>query len=289
MPRNLDLTALRSFVTVADTGGVTRAAGILNLTQSAVSMQLKRLEDALDVPLLDRSGRGIALTSAGEQLAGYGRRMLALNDEVFGKLTADEYEGEVRLGVPHDIIYPNVPRILKTFSAAFPRMKVHLVSAPSRSLKDMFARGACDVILTTEDAPDAGGDVLVELPLQWIGAIDGTAWRKTPVPIAFCSNCAFRGPTIQCLEAAGLDWQMVVDSELENAVEAAISADLAIHAAIKGGMPPQTEVIDHGGLLPPLGTSKIILYRQGADSRVLDALGNIVRQAFGLREHLAVA
>lgn len=84
MPRNLDLTALRSFVTVADSGGVTRAALQLNLTQSAVSMQLKRLEESVGQPLLDRSGRGVALTPQGEQLAGFARRMLALNDEAWG-------------------------------------------------------------------------------------------------------------------------------------------------------------------------------------------------------------
>lgn len=104
MPRNLDLTALRSFVAVADTGGVTKAAGLLHLTQSAVSMQLKRLEESLDAPLLDRAGRGIALTAQGEQLLSYARRMLVLNDEVYGKLTSNAYEGEVTLGVPHDII-----------------------------------------------------------------------------------------------------------------------------------------------------------------------------------------
>ncbi|MEE8455847.1 MAG: LysR family transcriptional regulator, partial [Limibaculum sp.] len=82
MARNLDLTALRSFVTVAETGGVTKAAHQLHLTQSAVSMQLKRLEESLAQPLLDRSGRGVALTNQGEQLLSYGRRMLALNDEV---------------------------------------------------------------------------------------------------------------------------------------------------------------------------------------------------------------
>ena len=129
MPRNLDLTALRSFVTVADAGGVTRAAGLLNLTQSAVSMQLKRLEEQLGLALMDRSGRTIGLTAAGEQLLGYGKRLLALNDEVYGRLTAQEYEGELRLGVPHDIIYPYMPRVLKAFSAAFPRMRVQLTSA----------------------------------------------------------------------------------------------------------------------------------------------------------------
>ena len=87
MARNLDLTALRSFVTVAESGGVTRAAQQLHLTQSAVSMQLKRLEESLNQPLLDRSGRGVSLTNQGEQLLSYGRRMLALNDEVMARMT----------------------------------------------------------------------------------------------------------------------------------------------------------------------------------------------------------
>ena len=87
MARNLDMTALRSFVAVADTGGVTRAAGFLNLTQSAVSMQLKRLEESLDAELLDRTARQIALTPAGEKLLGYARRMLELNDEIWSRLT----------------------------------------------------------------------------------------------------------------------------------------------------------------------------------------------------------
>ena len=93
--RNLDMTALRAFATVAEVGGVTRAAGVLNLTQSAVSMQLKRLEESLNITLLDRSARSIGLTPAGEQLLVYTRKMLRLKDESFSRLTATEYEGEV--------------------------------------------------------------------------------------------------------------------------------------------------------------------------------------------------
>ena len=100
MPRSLDLTALRSFVAVADTGGVTRASSFLHLTQSAVSMQVKRLEDALGLRLLERAGRGVVLTAAGEQLLGYARRMVSLNDEAFSRLTHQDFQGEVGLGVP---------------------------------------------------------------------------------------------------------------------------------------------------------------------------------------------
>ena len=101
--RNLDMTALRAFVTVADTGGVTRASGFLNLTQSAVSMQLKRLEKSVGVSLLDRSARKLALTRQGEQMLSYARRMLSLNDEAMTRLTAQDYEGQLALGVPSDI------------------------------------------------------------------------------------------------------------------------------------------------------------------------------------------
>ncbi|MEC7965928.1 MAG: LysR family transcriptional regulator, partial [Pseudomonadota bacterium] len=97
--RNLDVTTLRSFVAVAELGGVTRAAGFLNLTQSAVSMQLKRLEELLNLSLIDRSSRSVSLTASGEQLLSYARRMVNLNDEVMSRLTDQAYECEIVLGV----------------------------------------------------------------------------------------------------------------------------------------------------------------------------------------------
>lgn len=277
--RNLDLTALRSFATVAEAGGVTRAAGILNLTQSAVSMQLKRLEESLGIGLLDRSARTIALTAAGEQLLAYAQRMLSLNDEIYGRLTAQEYEGELRLGVPHDAIYPHIPQILKKVAAAYPRMKVKLLSSSSKELRTMFARGDCDFILTTEAVPGEGGEILVTLPLKWVGAIGGSAWRNDPVPLALCNNCNFRPGVLRKLEEAGLRWDMAVDSGLTSANEAAVSADLAIMAAIEGGIPPLTEVIRHEGALPDLGETNIVLYYQRPDSPMDAEIAEMIRAA----------
>ena len=278
--RNLDLTALRSFLTVADTGGVTRAAGVLNLTQSAVSMQLKRLEESLGLALMDRSGRGIGLTAAGEQLAGYARRILSLNDEVFGRLTATEYEGELRFGVPHDIIYPYLPQILKRFALDFPRMRMQLVTGPSLRLKAQLQRGELDVILTTEAETDSGGVALTEVPLVWIGAVRGTVWRERPLRLALCSSCVFRTDAIRRVEAAGLPWESIVDSPIDKAAEAAISADLAIGVSVANSLPPQTEVIEHGGALPDLGRTRVILYRQAAEDPVVAALSKMLRQAY---------
>lgn len=280
MARNLDMTALRSFVAVADAGGVTRAAGMLNLTQSAVSMQLKRLEDALDLALLDRTARTIGLTPAGEQLLGYARNMLQLNDQILSRLTATEFEGELKLGVPHDIIYPVVPAVLKRFAVEFPRMQVRLISAPTRKLLKMFGRGEVDLILTTEENCGPGGQVLVELPLLWIGAQNGQAWRKTPLPVAFCSNCIFRSGVLQALNQAGVAWHMAVDSEMDNAVEAAVSADLAVHVALKGSLPPHTEVIDHGGLLPALKPQNINLYVLKPEDHPSAEMADIIKRCY---------
>ena len=260
MARNLDLTALRSFVAVADAGGVTRASGFLNLTQSAVSMQIKRLEEMLGVEVLDRSGRQVALTAAGEQLLGYARRMLALNDEVMGRLTRDPHEGEVVLGVPHDIVYPVIPQVLQHFARTFPRMKVSLISSFTRVLKAQFGRGECDIILTTEDTVDPGGVTLAELPLVWVGAPGGVAWKGRPLKLAYEHNCIFRQGVQAALDRAGIPWQMAVESDSTRTIEASVSADLAVHTVLAGSEPPYVERISHGGALPDLKRMKVNLY-----------------------------
>jgi DNA-binding transcriptional LysR family regulator len=280
MARNLDTTALRSFVTVADTGGVTKAAGMLNLTQSAVSMQLKRLEENLGVSLLDRSARQISVTAEGEQLLSYARRMLALNDEALQRLTSQDYEGEITLGVPHDIIYPYVPPVLRRFAADFPRMQIKLVSSPTKSLREMFARGEIDMILTTEETSGEGGEALVTLPLVWVGAVGGTAWRNRPLPVAFCSNCNFRASVLRKMDDASFDWRMAVDSDLDNAVEAVVSADLAVHAVIQGLYPNSCAPVPHDGALPDPGKTQIVLYLQSKEDPVQAEMRDMIRQSY---------
>lgn len=279
--RNLDITTLRSFVAVADSGGVTRAAGFLHLTQSAVSMQLKRLEELLGLDLLDRSGRTIALTASGEQLLVYARRMIALNDEVVGRLTDQAYEGEIVLGVPHDIVYPVIPQVLKQFHAAFPRVKVHLVSSYTRGLKEQFGRGECDLILTTETTLDAGAESLCRKPLVWIGAPGGAAWRQKPLKLAFGRLCTFRPKVIEALDEADIPWDVIVETESDRTIEATVSADLAIHTMIEGTEPPHLERISHGALLPELPMQQINLYgAQSAKGLVHDTLADFLRQGF---------
>ncbi|MEM6940447.1 MAG: LysR family transcriptional regulator [Pseudomonadota bacterium] len=279
--RNLDITTLRSFVAVADSGGVTRAAGFLHLTQSAVSMQLKRLEDLLGLPLLDRTGRTIGLTQSGEQLLAYARRMVALNDEVITRLTDHAFEGELTLGVPHDVVYPAIPQVLKQFNAAFPRVRVRLEASYTRVLKEQYARGGCDLILTTETGIDQGGETLTVKPLVWIGAPGGAAWRQRPLQLAFCRQCVFRGHVVSALDEAGIAWEMSVDTESDRTIEATVSADLSIHAMVEGTEPPYLQVIDHGGALPDLPEQHINLYgAKESRDEVYNTLIGLLREAF---------
>lgn len=274
MPRNLDLTALRSFVAVADAGGVTRAAGFLNLTQSAVSMQLKRLEESLGIALLDRSARTIALTPMGEQLLSYVRRMLELNDEIYGKLTAQDFEGEITLGVPHDIIYPAIPRVLQRFSAAYPRLRVKLISSNTNQLRAQFARGEVDLILTTEPEATPGAIPLTTRKLVWIGAPNGQAGRARPLRLAFSNVCLFRTIAQRTLDSAGIAWEMAMEGDGDTAIEATVSADLAVHASLEGTEPADLTVIPASAGLPKLGEMQINLYR--GDLGAGPAMGDLV-------------
>ncbi len=261
MTRNLDMTALRSFVAVADTGGVTKAAGLLNLTQSAVSMQLKRLEESLNAALLDRSARTIGLTPQGEQLLSYARRMIILNDEIYGKLTATAFEGEVTLGVPHDIVYPVIPQVLKRFAAAYPRVRVQLVSSFTRGLLEDFNRGEIDVVLTTEDSVGVGGQTLTQIPLIWVGAPGGQVWKQRPLRLAYEQNCIFRQFVQRRLDEVGIAWDMAVDSNSTRTIEATVSADLAVHTMLEGTEPRHFERINHGGQLPTLRKMNVNIYK----------------------------
>lgn len=282
MPRNLDLAALRSFVTVADVGGVTRAAGYLNLTQSAVSMQIKRLEDSLGLALFLRAARKLALSPEGEQLVSYGRRMLALNDEVLSRFSSTACEGDIRLGVPHDVVYPAIPGVLKRMAQAYPRVRVNLVSSFTVLMKPAFARGEFDVILTTEEFPDTGAEVLGARPLVWVGAQGGSAWQRRPLRLGFKDTCIFRPTAQAALDAAGIAWDMATGGESEQAVEATVAADLAVSARMAGSIPEGTEVIAGDNQLPALGEMKLGLYRANRrNDEAVEMLMSELRCAYG--------
>lgn len=281
MTRNLDITALRSFVAVADAGGVTRAAGFLNLTQSAVSMQIKRLEDMLQVKLLNRVSRTVTLTPEGDQLLSYARRILEMNDELLARMTAQEFEGSITLGVPHDIVYPVVPEVLRRFNEEFPRVEVKLLASYTRLLQEQFGRGEVDLILTTENELREGGEMLIEVPLIWVGARGGKAWQARPLRLAFEPKCRFRSVALAELDKAGIDWEMAVQDESARVIEASISADLAIHAVLEGAEGRNCTRVQDNGALPRLPMTMINMYVSNVTRGPLtNRLAELMRQGY---------
>jgi DNA-binding transcriptional LysR family regulator len=290
MARNLDLTALRSFTAIADAGGVTRAAAQLNLTQSAVSMQLKRLETQLGLELFDRSGRSLALTAPGEQLLAYARRLLSLNDEAWGRMTGQAFEGELTLGVPQDIMYPQIPRVLRQFAREYPRVKVLLTSDLTVDLRHRFSRREIDVILTTEEDLGPDGETLVVQPLVWVGAEGGQAWRARPLRFGSTARCVFRRTALDALERAGCPWELAVDSVSCSAVEVSVAADLAVFVQLASSIPARCEMIRHGGALPNLPDYLINMYvTEGPRAALAEGLARAVRQAYCRVERMAAA
>lgn len=258
--QNLDLSTLRSFVTIAESGSMTRAAGRLFMTQSAISMQIKRLENSLGLTVFDRSAQGMTTTTEGEQLLHFASQMLAINDEAMGRLTSPDYEGQIRLGVPCDIIYPNIPGILKEFSRDFPRVQIKFSSGGTYSLRNQFEQGLLDVVLTTEPKPSQEGKLISTSPLLWVGSDEGTAWKKRPLPLGISKNCAFRSTAIEALDQAGIDWVDIVASEDMTAAEAMTSADLCVSAELDCVKDSGRAAINHSGQLPTLPNVSIVLY-----------------------------
>lgn len=286
-PRDLDLGALRSFVTIAEVGSMTRAANRLHKTQSAISMQIKRLEDVLDMTLFDRNSKGMAPTASGDQLLRYANQMLSINDQAWNKLTSPEYEGEVTLGVPVDIITPYIPNVLCAFNRSFPRVRVSLKSSRTLELLDQFQQGLYDIVLTTEVHPGEHGEILSKQSVVWTGAVKGEAWRQRPLPISMSKNCFFRSQVIEQLNQSGIMWQNMIETDDDLAGLAMVSADLAVTAELEqavsqsSGPTPEREIIDHVDELPMLPEHSIVMYcRKGTNGELTGKLGEFLIKEF---------
>lgn len=281
MSRNLDVAALRSFLTVARIGGVTRAATQLNLTQSAVSLQIKRLEAVFGQALFERSGRGVTLTSRGEQLVGPARQLLEINDETLLRMTSVASAGEIIVGVPDDLLHPHVPKVMRAFAEAHPRTKVQLHSGQSATLKEQFVRGALDLMLTTEPKLEPGAEGIARAPLVWVGAPGGRAWRRRPLPLGTVAGCRLARPAIESLNAAGFDWRLEASAVATPAMETSIAADMVVSTLIRGTVPDRLEVIPHRGALPALPELHVAMYlTQGPRRRLAEPLAAQFRVAY---------
>ncbi len=281
MPRNIDLGALRTFLTVAEIGVLTHAAAQLNLTQSAVSLQIKRLEESFGQPLMRRGPRGVTLTSQGEQLLCYAKRLIALNDDAWAQMTAPQTKGEIQFGAPEDLLLPHAPRAMQAFAAMYPDASVRLHSTLTSELKARLEEGALDLVLATEPELGPGGETLAREPLVWMGAVGGSAWRRRPLPLGTVDRCMFTKPAIEALDAAGVDWRLELDAGTVQAVEACMVADMVVHLQMRSTIAPPFEIIEHGGQLPQLPHFLVNLYvGKGPRRRLAERFADVIRDAY---------
>ncbi|MBL6954250.1 MAG: LysR family transcriptional regulator [Alphaproteobacteria bacterium] len=266
MIRNLDTSLLRAFAAVAGTGNMTASAAKLGLTQGAVSQQIRRLEETLQCALFDRSRRGLKLTKRGEQLLGPSRQLLELNDEIWNEMTAPPMRGEVRLGIPYDLITTYLPLVLEGFVEANPQIEVSLVSAASPELLDAMKKGEVDLALVEEPLDSTGGECLCVERLLWIGRKDGTAFQKRPLPLSIVDEtCAFRPSIVTALEQTGMPWRSVFENGNIEATMTTVRADLAVTASLASLVPDDLEVLSRATGLPDLPSFAINLYLRDID------------------------
>lgn len=285
MPRNIDIALLRAFLGVVETGSVTRAARLLNLTQAAVSQQLRRLEELFGTALFDRAGRQMRLTLSGERLVPHAEKLMSLNDEVFGLMSAAQHEGEVRLGVPHDIIMPNIPPVLRRFDHAYPKVRLTLVSSTTKLLLDDLANGVIDLMLSTLPATPEAAELLLADQLVWVGGRGGDAHTRTPLPLSLGEEtCMFRAVSTKLLAEADRDWRPVCTVGTWEPVHATLVADLAVMPMLRSSVPADLAIIGPEAGLPALPAYNINMHFPATGRSVLaEELAQMIRQEFKSR------
>jgi len=258
--RNLDIELIRAFVAAAEHGGITRAGNVLNLTQSAVSQQIMRLEARLGQALFRRERRGLTLTAGGERLLAKARRLIRLNDEIWAEMTT-AFAGRVRLGVPYDLVGANLAPLLKGFAEASPLVEVSLVCASSPQLLAALGRGEVDLSLVEQPLDQAGGECLGIERLVWVGAKAGIAHGRDPLPVSLVAEtCAFRPAVTAALDAQGRAWRSVFENGTIDATTATVRADLAITAWLAGTVPADLAILGPADGLPELPPFAVTLH-----------------------------
>lgn len=263
----LDPELLQAFVAVADHRSFTRAAAMLNRTQSAVSMQIKRLEDRVGAELFLRGPAGVDLSPAGEGLLGYARRILTLNEEAIGRLREHKIEGLVRLGVSDDYGTLIVPPLLASFVAEYPRIQIQMETGLTAGMPDRLGE-SFDLVIAMHAEGQGDGDFLCRERALWaIGAgqsIEGT----DPLPLAlYPPGCLFRKWAIDALDAVRRPWRLAFVSHSLGAVESVAAQGLAVTVVKSGTMSAKLRALAEPDGLPPLPSADIRLHRTSTLSR----------------------
>jgi len=277
----LDNEVLRTFVAISECGTFTGAAKVMHRTPSALSMQIKRLEQNLGKCLFIREPRQVRLTPEGEALLDYSRRLLRLNEEAVQYFLSPTLEGKVGIGTSDDVGTRILPEVLAQFARSYPAVLVNVVVGSSKQNLTRLDAGELDMALVTvaDEVRDIRGEVVHEEPLVWAGREGASAFLRTPLPIAVAhEGCSWRRISLRALARAGKPYRIAYTCEHCSGQEAAMVADLAVAPFPKSLVRPPLKEIDNQDL-PEIGSYQLALVRRGSN-QLNDALALHVKGAF---------
>lgn len=282
-----DLDVLRSFVTGMDLGSYAKAADRLGRSTSAISAQLKRLEEQAGAPIFRKAGRGLALTEAGETMLAYARRLLDLNDEAAAALHGTELEGWVRLGLQEDFGETLLPEVLGRFARAHPKVRIEARVVRNVELVERVTSGKLDLALAWSDGfRTAHTDRIAEVPLCWVGPANGAVrWRADSgetMPLASLeAPCLLRSIATKALDRAGIGWRISFVSPSLGGLWAATAAGLGLALRTPLGLPDKVRQLMPGEAgLPSLPKLDLVLHRAEVEaSPATERLASIILQS----------
>jgi DNA-binding transcriptional LysR family regulator len=279
----LDLDVLRTFVAIAETGSFTTAATAVYRTPSAVSMQIKKLEDILGRSVFSRDARSVALTTDGEMLLGYARRLLAINREAVAKFIIPDIVGVVRLGSPDDYGERVLPHVLKRFAQSHPSIAVDVVIDQSVNLRRRMDDRMLDITLLTNSYKTSavGAEALLTEPIVWAGAKGGCAHLREPLPVSIWEEgCAWRAGALEALGRDGRDYRVAYMSSHTAAQRAAIMADLAVAPLPKSFLGNDMVELGPKDGLPTIGNYDLAMVVSPDASAPVKAVADHIRATF---------
>ncbi|MGF1611944.1 MAG: LysR substrate-binding domain-containing protein [Kiloniellales bacterium] len=282
MEVRLESDLLRTFLAIVDSGSFTRAADAVGRTQSAVSMQIKKLEGIVGRPLFLRGGRGLRLTAEGEALLGDARRVLQLLDQAARSLRTEAPEGPLRVGIPEEYGASLLPRVLARFAAAHPAVEVTLHCAPSPALATALSRQELDAAVVVSDGESLPGEILLHDPTLWVTSSHHLAHEQEPLPLAlFDRGCWWRDWALRALDRQRRAYRVAYTSASIAGVAAVIASGLAVGVLGRSTMPPDTRaLLPEDGFAALAGSNVVLLRRSGAASAALDSMAEALRAAF---------
>ncbi len=278
--RDLQIDWLKCFVATVDAGSLSSAAAEVHRSQSAVSMQIKKLEQAVGHALLRRGPRLLELTPEGRTLLGFARRMLDLQAEAQAALQAEAVTGVVRLGVPDDYASKYLTPVLRRFAPRYGGVEIQLDCEQSTALIPRVQRGELDLALVSRDHARRG-TLLFHEPMVWVGSPQFEVWARDPLPIAVYEAASLgRRSAINALALQGRPYKIVYNSSNLAGQIAAVDSGLAIAALTQCSAPAHLQVLGLAQGLGPLAPMEVAVYRSQASrgNKAVDSLQRMLVQ-----------